>query len=83
MKSRGRQGLLPYFRIEIPEQRLAEQERSIIMLNLRLEFSPVGAKAQEQAAKIRLWVRREEEMRAEASRAHWLANIRGRGIIGG
>ena len=46
MKSRGRQGLLPYFRIEIPEQRLAEQERSIIMLNLRLELSTVGAKAQ-------------------------------------
>ena len=76
----------------------SEQERSIILLNLRRELSTAGAKAQSacilgrvarlgeghrQAAKIRVWVRREEEMREEASRAHWLANIRGRGIIMG
>ena len=76
----------------------SEQERSIILLNLRRELSTAGAKAQSacllgrvarlgeghrQAAKRRVWVRREEEMRDEASRAHWLANIRGRGIIRG
>ena len=36
-----------------------------------------------QAAKRRVWVRREQEMREEADRAHWRANIRGRGIIRG
>ena len=35
------------------------------------------------AAKRRGWVSREDEVRQEASRAHWLANIRGRGIIRG
>ena len=33
------------------------------------------------AAKRIAWVMREEEIRQESSRAHWLANIRGRGII--
>ena len=75
-----------------------KQERSIILLNLRRELSIAVAKAQcacilgrvarlyeghRQAAKIRVWVRREEEMREEAIRAHWLVNIRGRGIIMG
>ena len=56
----------------------SEQERSIILLNLRRELSTAGAKAQSdcilgrvarlgeghrQAARIRVWVRREEEMR--------------------
>ena len=35
------------------------------------------------AAKRRVWVKREEELRQEANRAYWLANIRGRGIIRG
>ena len=35
------------------------------------------------AAKRRVWVMREEELRQEGNRAHWLANIRGRGIIRG
>ena len=75
-----------------------EFERSLIMMNLRRELSTAGAKAQSacligrvarmgeghrQAAKRRAWVLREEEIRDEASRAHWLANIRGRGIIRG
>ena len=75
-----------------------EQERSVILLNMRRELSTAGAKAQSAcllgrvarigeghrlAARRRVWVRREDEMREEASRAHWLANIRGRGIIRG
>ena len=35
------------------------------------------------AAKRRVWVMREEELRQEGNRAHWLANIRGRGILRG
>ena len=73
-------------------------ERSVILMNLRRELSTAGAKAQSAcilgrvarmgeghrlAAKRRVWVRREDELRQEASRAHWLANIRGRGIIRG
>ena len=65
-------------------------------MNLRRELSTAGAKSRSacligrvarmgeghrQAAKRRAWVLREEEIRDEASRAHWLANIRGRGII--
>ena len=76
----------------------SEQERSVILMNLRRELSTAGAKAQSAcllgrvarmgeghrlAAKRRVWVRREDELRQEASRAHWLANIRGRGIIRG
>ena len=73
-------------------------ERSVILMNLRRELSTAGAKAQSAcllgrvarmgeghraAAKRRAWVIREEEARQQASRAHWLANIRGRGIIRG
>ena len=75
-----------------------EYERSVILLNLRRELSTAGAKANSacllgrvarlgeghrQAAKRRVWVRREEERREEERRAHWMANIRGRGIIRG
>ena len=75
-----------------------EQERSVVLLNLRRELSTAGAKANSAcllgrvarlgeghrlAAKRRVWVMREQEMREEASRAHWLANIRGKGIIRG
>ena len=67
-------------------------------MNLRRELSTAGAKAQSacllgrvarmgeghrMAAKRRAWVMREEEIRQESSRAHWQANIRGRGIIRG
>ena len=76
----------------------SEQERSVILMNLRRELSTAGAKAQSAcllgrvarmgeghrlAAKRRVWVKREEELRQEANRAHWLANIRGRGVIRG
>ena len=75
-----------------------EQERSVILMNLRRELSTAGAKSQSAcllgrvarmgeghrlAAKRRVWVMREEELRQEGNRAHWLANIRGRGIIRG
>ena len=75
-----------------------DHERSIFLMNLRRELSTAAAKANSacllgrlsklgeghrQAAKRRVWVRREQEMREEANRAHWLANIRGRGIIRG
>ena len=73
-----------------------EQERSVILMNLRRELSTAGTKSQSAcligrvarmgeghrlAAKRRIWVMREEELRQESCRAHWLANIRGRGII--
>ena len=67
-------------------------------MNLRRELSTTGNKAESAcllgrvarmgeghrlAAKRIVWVKREEELRQEANRAHWLANIRGRGIIRG
>ena len=75
-----------------------DHERSIFLMNLRRELSTAAAKANSacllgrlskigeghrQAAKRRVWVRREQEMREEADRAPWRANIRGRGIIRG
>ena len=75
-----------------------EQERSVILMNLRRELSTAGARSQSAcllgrvarmgeghrlAAKRRQWVMREDELRQETNRAHWLANIRGRGIIRG
>ena len=63
-----------------------EFERSVILTNLRRELSTAGAKAQSacligrvarmgeghrQAAKRRAWVLREEDIRDEASWAHW------------
>ena len=65
------------------------------MQHLRRELSTAAAKANSAwliarfgeghslAAKSRIWVRKEDEMRQESSKAHWLANIRGRGIIRG
>ena len=65
------------------------------MQHLRRELSTAAAKANSacliarfgeghrHAAKRRMWVRKEEEMKQESSKAHWLANIRGRGIIRG
>ena len=35
------------------------------------------------AARRRAWVLREDERREEASRVHWLANVRGRGVFRG
>jgi hypothetical protein len=35
------------------------------------------------AAKRREWVKREEERRDEARRAHWAANVRERGLFRG
>ena len=77
----------------------SEQERSVILMNLRRELSTAGAKAQSAcllgrvarmgeghrlaANKRRVWVKTEEELRQEANRVHRLANIRGRGIIRG
>ena len=75
-----------------------EAERSIILMNLRRELSTAGAKANSAcligrvarlgeghrlAARRRVWAQREQDRREEASRAHWLANIKGRGIIRG
>ena len=60
------------------------------MQHLRRELSTAAAKANSAcliarfgeghrlAAKRRMWVRKEEEMRQESSKAHWLANIKGR-----
>ena len=75
-----------------------EQERSIILLNLRRELSMAGARANSAcllgrvarigeghrlAARRRAWVMRDNELREESGRAHWIANIRGRGILRG
>ena len=72
-----------------------DHERSVLLMNLRRELSTAGAKANSAcligrvarmgeghrlAAKRRAWVKRDQEMREEASKAHWLANIRGRGV---
>ena len=75
-----------------------ERERSIFLSQLRRELSTVGAKAQSScllgrvarvgeghraAAKRREWVRREDERREEAMKAHWNANVRERGVFRG
>ena len=74
----------------------SDHERSMILLNLRRELSTAAAKANsrclisrvakignghQQAAKRRVWAKREEEKRIEEAKCHWLANIRGRGIF--
>ena len=74
----------------------SDHERSMILLNLRRELSTAAAKANSrclisrvakignghrQAAKRRVWAKREEEKRIEEAKCHWLANIRGRGIF--
>ena len=75
-----------------------ERERNAILCDLRRELSTVGAKAVSScllgrvarvgegfrlAAKRREWVKREEERREEARRAHWAANVRERGVFRG
>ena len=75
-----------------------EWERSSILCDFRRELSTVGAKAVSScllgrvarvgegfrlAAKRREWVKREEERREEARRAHWAANVRERGLFRG
>ena len=67
-------------------------------MNLRRELSMAGAKANSAcllgrvarigeghrlAARRRAWVMRDNELREESGRAHWIANIRGRGILRG
>ena len=75
-----------------------ERERSIILSEFRRELSVTGAKANSAcligrvarvaeghrlAARRRVWVRQEEEKREEARRAHWQANVIGRGVFRG
>ena len=74
----------------------SEYERSLIIMHLRRELSLAAAKAQSAcplgrlaqmgegqrlAAKRRAWTKREEERRQEAAKAHWLANVGGKGIL--
>ena len=73
-----------------------ERERAVILSDFRRELSVTVAKAQSAcligrvarvgeghrlAARRRAWVRREDERREEASRAHWYANVIGRGVF--
>jgi hypothetical protein len=75
-----------------------ERERSNILTDLRRELSTVSAKAVSScllgrvarvgeghrlAAKRREWVRRDDERREEARKAHWAANVRERGVFRG
>ena len=75
-----------------------ERERSSILCDFRRELSNVGAKAVSScllgrvarveegfrlAANRREWVKREDERREEARRAHWVANVRERGLFRG
>ena len=75
-----------------------ERERSIILSEFRRELSVTCAKANSAcligrvarvgeghwlAARRRVWVRQEEEKREEARRAHWHANVIGRGVFRG
>ena len=73
-----------------------ERERAVMLSDFRRELSVTGAKAQSAcligrvarvgeghrlAARRRAWVRREDERREDASRAHWHANVIGRGVF--
>ena len=73
----------------------SEWERSLLLHEFRRELSLVAAKAvsacllgkvsklgegHRQAAKRRAWAKQEEEKREAARRAHWTANVRGRGV---
>ena len=72
-----------------------EWERSVILNEFRRELSLVAAKAvsacllgkvsklgdgHRQAAKRRAWAKHENERREAAMRAHWAANVPGRGV---
>ena len=69
----------------------------MILSDFRRELSVTGAKAQSAcligrvamvgeghrlSARRRAWGRREDERREDASRAHWHANVIGRGSLG-
>ena len=73
----------------------SEWERSTILHDLRRELSLVSAKAvsacllgkvaklgegHRQAAQRRAWAKHEDEKREASRRAHWAANIQGRGL---
>jgi hypothetical protein len=68
-----------------------ERERSIFLSQLRRELSTVGAKAQSSCLLGRVarvgeghraaaWVRKEGERREDTMKAHWVANVRERGV---
>ena len=72
-----------------------EWERSVILNEFRRELSLVAAKAvsacllgkvsklgdgHRQAAKRRAWAKHDNEKREAAMRAHWAANVLGRGV---
>ena len=72
-----------------------EWERSLILHEFRRELSLVAAKAvsacllgkvsklgdgHRQAAKQRAWAKHENDRREAAMRAHWAANVLGRGV---
>ena len=72
-----------------------EWERSVILNEFRRELSLVAAKAvsacllgkvsklgdgHRQAAKRRAWAKHDNERREAAMRAHWAANVLGRGV---
>jgi hypothetical protein len=69
-----------------------EWERSLILHDFRRELSLVSAKAcllgkvsklgdgQRQAAKRRAWAKHENERREASRRAHWAANVLGKGL---
>ena len=73
----------------------SDWERGIILNGFRRELSLVAAKAvsacllgkasklgegHRQAAKRRVWARQENERREASLRAHWMANVHGRGL---
>ena len=73
----------------------SEWERSLILHEFRRELSLVAAKAvsacllgkvsqlgdgHRQAAKRRAWAKQENDRREAAMRAHWAANVLGRGL---
>ena len=74
----------------------SEWERDAILNKFRRELSLVTAKAvsacllakvaklgdgQRQAAKRRAWAKCEHERREASFKAHWYANVRGRGLL--
>ena len=76
----------------------SDWERSTILSDFRRKLCLAGAKSysscllgrvarvgeeHRNAARRRAWVMREDEIREEASRVHWLANVRRRGIFRG
>ena len=73
----------------------SDWERGIVLNGFRRELSLVAAKAvsacllgkasklgegHRQAAKRRVWARQENERREASLKAHWMANVHGRGL---